>query len=232
MPSLSSHELAAIALTLQLALVTTVILILIGTPLAAWLVRTRSKLKPVIAAIVAMPLILPPTVIGFYLLIAMGPGGPLGALTTALNLPTLAFSFPGLVIGSIIYSLPFVVHPIQNALDSVDAKLLESAAVMGASPMQRFLHVSLPLARAGFLTAIVLGFAHTVGEFGVVLMIGGNIPEQTQVVSVMLYEHVEAFDYTRANSLALLLIAFSFISLMLLYTVGQGSQKHAIRSPI
>lgn len=232
MNALSPSELAAIFLTFKLALITTALLFLIGTPLAAWLVKSKSRFRPLIATFIAMPLVLPPTVIGFYLLVAMGPNGPIGSITSALNLPTLAFSFPGLVIGSMIYSLPFVVHPIQNALQSIDARLLESAEVMGANPLQRFLYVSLPLAKHGFITAAILGFAHTIGEFGVVLMIGGNIPEKTQVISVLLYEHVEAFDYAKANTLAILLIVFSFTSLMLLYASGTNSRKAVIRSPL
>ncbi len=232
MLSLSPTELAAISLTLKLAFVTTCLLICLGTPIALWLSGTRSRLRSVVAAVVAMPLVLPPTVIGFYLLLAMGPNGPIGSVTTALNLPSLAFSFPGLVIGSMIYSLPFVVHPIQNALASVDYRLLESASAMGANPTQRFLKVSLPLAKSGFVTAAVLGFAHTIGEFGVVLMIGGNIPEQTQVISVLLYEHVEAFDYAKANSLALLLIIFSFISLLILYSANVKAKGRDLRSPL
>lgn len=214
---LNPEESAAIALTLTLATVTVSILILVGTPLACWLASTKSRLKAPIASIVALPLVLPPTVIGFYLLVAMGPEGPLGRLFEFLELPQLAFSFGGLVVGSVIYSLPFVVHPIQNAVQSVDTRLLESAATLGAGRLDRFFSITLPLARSGFLSALILGFAHTLGEFGVVLMIGGNIPGETQVLSVLLYEQVELFNYERANQLALMLLVFSFTALFLLY---------------
>ena len=191
---LSSSDLAAIWLTLQLASITTVLLLLLGTPLAWWLARTRSWLKAPIGAVVALPLVLPPTVIGFYLLVAMGPQGPVGALTQSLGLGTLSFTFTGLVIGSLFYSLPFVVQPIQNAFEAIGTRPLEVAATLRAGPFDRFFHVALPLARPGLVTASVLGFAHTIGEFGVVLMIGGNIPDQTRVVSVQIFNHVEAME--------------------------------------
>ena len=173
---LDSNDLAAIWLTLELASLTTLVLLLLGTPLAWWLAHTRSRLKGPISAVIALPLVLPPTVLGFYLLVALGPNGPIGALTEQLGLGTLAFSFSGLVIGSVCYSLPFVVQPIQNAFEAIGRRPLEVAATLGASPLDRFFTVALPLARPGIITASVLGFAHTLGEFGVVLMIGGNIP--------------------------------------------------------
>mgnify|MGYP003632175332 FL=1 len=213
---LSSSDLAAIWLTLQLASITTVLLLLLGTPLAWWLARTRSWLKAPIGAVVALPLVLPPTVIGFYLLVAMGPQGPVGALTQSLGLGTLSFTFTGLVIGSLFYSLPFVVQPIQNAFEAIGTRPLEVAATLRAGPFDRFFHVALPLARPGLVTASVLGFAHTIGEFGVVLMIGGNIPDQTRVVSVQIFNHVEAMEYAQAHWLAAGMLVFSFAILLTL----------------
>jgi molybdate transport system permease protein len=212
---------AAILLTLKLASVVTVLLLLVGTAIAWWLTQTRSRLKTVVEAAVALPIVLPPTVLGFYLLIAMGPNGPLGKLTAALGLGTLPFTFRGLVIASVIYSLPFVVQPIQNAFSAIEPRLIEAAATLRARPWDRFTSIVLPLARPGFITAAVLGFAHTVGEFGVVLMVGGNIPGQTRVVSVQLYEQVEALEYGQAHELALLLIGFSFVTLLLLYSFNR-----------
>jgi molybdate transport system permease protein len=214
-------NLAAILLTLKLASVVTVILLLIGTAIAWWLTQTHSRFKTVIEAMVALPIVLPPTVIGFYLLIAMGPNGPVGKLTTALGLGTLSFTFSGLVIASVIYSLPFVVQPIQNAFSAIEPRLIEAAATLRASPWDRFTSIVLPLARPGFITAAVLGFAHTVGEFGVVLMVGGNIPGQTRVVSIQLYDHVEALEYGQAHELALVLIGFSFVTLLVLYSFNR-----------
>jgi molybdate transport system permease protein len=214
-------NLAAILLTLKLASVVTVLLLLIGTAIAWWLTQTRSRLKTVVEAVVALPIVLPPTVIGFYLLIAMGPNGPVGKLTTALGLGTLPFTFTGLVIASIIYSLPFVVQPIQNAFSAIESRLIEAAATLRARPWDRFTSIVLPLARPGFITAAVLGFAHTVGEFGVVLMVGGNIPGQTRVVSIQLYDHVEALEYGQAHELALVLIGFSFVTLLILYSFNR-----------
>ena len=211
-------------LSLQLASVVTAILLLLGAPLAWWLATTASRWQAPVAALVAMPLILPPTVLGFYLLIAMGPGGPLGELTATLGLPGLAFTFEGLVIGSVIYSLPFVVQPLQNAMRGIHKATLESAATLGAGPIDRFLHVVLPLSRRGIVTAAVLGFAHTVGEFGVVLMIGGNIPDETRVVSVQIYDHVEALDYVQAHGLAATMVAFSFVVLLLLYVTQRRAR--------
>ena len=217
---LDSADLAAIWLTLKLASLTTVVLLLIGTPLAWWLAHTRSRLKGPISALVALPLVLPPTVLGFYLLVALGPNGPIGALTEQLGLGTLAFSFSGLVIGSVCYSMPFVVQPIQNAFEAIGKRPLEVAATLGASPLDRFFTVALPLARPGIITASVLGFAHTLGEFGVVLMIGGNIPERTRVVSVQIFNHVEAMDYASAHWLAGSVLVCSFLILLLLNRRG------------
>ena len=217
MPSLTSADWSAVWLTFQLATVSTVILLLVGTPIAWWLARTRSKWKGVVGAVVALPLVLPPTVIGFYLLVAMGPAGPVGRLTEALGLGLLPFSFAGLVVGSVIYSLPFVVQPVHNAFEAIGRRPLEVAATLRAGPWDSFFNVALPLARPGFVTAIILGFAHTVGEFGVVLMIGGNIPDRTRVVSVAIYDHVEALEYAEAHWLSAGMLAFSFVVLLALY---------------
>ncbi|MDX1802291.1 MAG: molybdate ABC transporter permease subunit [Marinobacter sp.] len=214
---LSEADLSAISLTLELAAVVTVVLLIVGTPIAWWLATTRSRLKGPVAAIVALPLVLPPTVLGFYLLMAMGPHGWIGQFTQAIGLGTLPFTFGGLVVASVLYSMPFVVQPIQNAMEAIGPRPLEVAATLGAGPVDRFFSVVLPLARPGFLTAIVLGFAHTVGEFGVVLMIGGNIPGATRVVSVQMYDHVEALDYASAHWLAAIMVLFSFVTLVALY---------------
>jgi molybdate transport system permease protein len=213
---LTKADLAAVLLTLELASLTTLLLLLIGTPIAWWLARTSSKWKQPIGAIVALPLVLPPTVIGFYLLVALGPAGPVGQLTTALGLGTLPFTFWGLVLGSLIYSLPFAVQPLQGAFEAVGERPLEVAATLGAGPLDRFFTVALPLARGGFVTAAILSFAHTVGEFGVVLMLGGNIPGVTRVVSVQIYDHVEALEYTQAHWLAGGMVVFSFCVLLAL----------------
>jgi molybdate transport system permease protein len=213
-------DLVSVWLTVKLAAATTAILLLAGTPLAWWLARTRSPLKGAIGALVALPLVLPPTVLGFYLLVALGPAGPGGALTQALGLGLLPFTFAGLVVASVLYSLPFVVQPLQTAFESVGERPLEAAATLGADPWDRFFTVVMPLARRGFLSAAVLGFAHTVGEFGVVLMIGGNIPGQTKVLSVTLYDHVEALEYAPAHWLAGGMLAFSFLVLLVVYTAG------------
>ncbi|MFP5402117.1 MAG: molybdate ABC transporter permease subunit [Gammaproteobacteria bacterium] len=217
MPSLTSADWSAVWLTFKLATVSTVILLLVGTPIAWWLARTRSKWKGVVGAVVALPLVLPPTVIGFYLLVAMGPEGPVGRLTTALGIGLLPFSFAGLVVGSVIYSLPFVVQPVHNAFEAIGRRPLEVAATLRAGPWDSFFTVALPLARPGFVTATILGFAHTVGEFGVVLMIGGNIPDSTRVVSVAIYDHVEALEYAEAHWLSAGMLAFSFVVLLALY---------------
>jgi len=218
---LTSADFAAIWLTLQLASITTALLLLLGTPLAWWLARTRSWLKAPIGALVALPLVLPPTVIGFYLLVAMGPQGPVGALTQSLGLGTPPFTFTALVIGPLFYSLPFVVQPIQNAFEAIGTRPLEVAATLRAGPLDRFFHVALPLARPGLVTASVLGFAHTIGEFGVVLMIGGNIPDQTRVVSVQIFNHVEAMEYAQAHWLAAGMLVFSFAILLTLQRRGR-----------
>lgn len=220
---LTASEWQAVWLTLQLAFSATFFLLILATPLAYWLARTRSWLKGPVSAVVALPLVLPPTVLGFYLLVAMGPQGPVGQLTQSLGIGSLAFTFQGLVIGSMIYSLPFVVQPIHNAIESVGRRPLEVAATLGAGPIDRFFSVLLPQAKAGFITAAVLGFAHTLGEFGVVLMIGGNIPEETRVVSVLIYDHVEALNYTGAHRLSAWLLIFSFLVLLSLYLVQHRS---------
>ncbi len=212
-----NHDIIAVWLTLRLAATTTALLLVIGTPLAWWLARTRSWWKGPVAAAVALPLVLPPTVLGFYLLVAMGPAGPVGALTQSLGLGTLPFTFSGLVVGSMIYSLPFVVQPLQTAFEAVGQRPIEVAATLRAGPWDRFFTIVVPLARAGFLSACVLGFAHTVGEFGVVLMIGGNIPGATKVLSVALYDHVEALEYAPAHWLAGGMLAFSFLVLLVVY---------------
>ena len=214
---MDSPDLAAVWLTLKLATVVTLLLLIVGTPLAWWLARTRSAFKGAVGAVVALPLVLPPTVLGFYLLITMGPNGPIGQLTQALGLGLLPFTFPGLVIASVIYSLPFVVQPIQNAFEAIGDGPLEVAATLRAGPWDRFFSVALPLARPGFVTATILGFAHTVGEFGVVLMIGGNLPDRTRVVSVAIYDHVEALEYAQAHWLSGGMLAFSFVVLLALY---------------
>ncbi|MCO7573326.1 molybdate ABC transporter permease subunit [Pseudomonas sp. 3MA1] len=216
--SLSSADFSAIWLTLKLASLTTLILLVVGTPIALWLSRTRSWLRGPVGAVVALPLVLPPTVIGFYLLLALGPNGFFGQLTQSLGLGTLTFSFSGLVLGSVIYSMPFVVQPLQNAFSAIGSRPLEVAATLRAGPWDSFFTVILPLARPGFITASILGFAHTVGEFGVVLMIGGNIPDKTRVVSVQIYDHVEAMEYAQAHWLAGAMLAFSFLVLLALYS--------------
>ena len=222
---LSQADITAILLTLRLATTATVILIIVGTPIAWWLSHTNSKLKAPLAALITLPLILPPTVIGFYLLIAMGPNGFIGGLTESLGLGTLAFSFWGLVLASVIYSLPFVVQPLHNAFSAIDPRTLEAAASLRASPVDRFFTIAIPLAKPGFITACILGFAHTVGEFGVVLMIGGNIPGETQVVSVQLYEHVEALEYAQAHALSIILVGFSFLVLAGLFSLQKQSTQ-------
>ena len=223
----SAADLAAIALTLKLAALTTLILLLLGTPLAWWLARTRSRWKGVAGALVALPIVLPPTVIGFYFLVTMGPDGPIGRLTQSLGLGLLPFTFAGLVVGSVVYSMPFVIQPLQNAFEAIGEEPLEAAATLRATPLDTFFSVVLPLARPGYLTAIVMGFAHTVGEFGVVLMIGGNIPNKTRVVSVQIYDHVEALEYTQAHWLSAGMVAFSFVVLLALYVLNPTGQRRA-----
>jgi len=214
-------NITALWITLQLATLSTLILILLGTPLAWWLARTRFRFRAAVEALVALPLVLPPTVLGFYLLIALGARGPVGGLMESLGGRPLAFTFAGLVVGSVLYSLPFVVQPLQGAFAAVGRRPLEVAATLGASPLDRFLTVAAPLARHGFVTAAVLGFAHTVGEFGVVLMIGGNIPGETQVLSIAIYDHVEMLDYGQAHWLSGGLLLFSFLLLLLIYVFNR-----------
>jgi molybdate transport system permease protein len=223
--TLDDADLAAVRLTLELATVVTLLLLALGTPIAWWLARTRSRLRHAVGAVVALPLVLPPTVIGFYLLLVLGPNGPVGKLTEALGIGLLPFSFGGLVLASVCYSLPFVVQPLQNAFEAIGPRPLEVAATLRASPWDTFWSIAVPLARPGFLSGAVLGFAHTVGEFGVVLMIGGNIPDKTRVVSVQIYDHVEALEYAQAHWLAGGMLAFSFIVLLALYTLYPQAMK-------
>lgn len=211
-----SPELSALLLTIKLSLITTLILLVFALPFSWWLARSRSRFKPAIEAIIAMPLVLPPTVLGFYLLMAMSPDGLIGGLVGA----SLAFSFEGIVIGSLVYSLPFVVQPMQSAFSRVDRQSMEAAAILGASPLDRFFSVAIPMALPGIISAAVMGFAHTVGEFGVVLMIGGSIPDETRVLSIAIYESVELLDYESAHRMSLGLVACSFIMLLLVYTKG------------
>ena len=222
---LSLAEWSAIRLTAELAGLTTVLLLIVGTPMAWWLARTRSPAKPVWAALVAMPLVLPPTVIGFYLLLLMGPQGPVGQLTQSLGLGRLPFTFAGLVVASVVYSLPFVVQPLQQAFEAVPERTMEAAATLRASPWDRFFSVAVPLARPGFVTASVLGFAHTVGEFGVVLMIGGNIPDKTRVLSVAIYDHVEATEFAQAHRLAAGMVVFALVVLVTLYVSNRPRRE-------
>ncbi len=214
---LDDSDLQAIWLTIRLAGIVTLILLLLGTPIAWWLARTKSWWKSPLAAIVAMPLVLPPSVMGFYLLLAMGPQGPVGHLTEALGIGLLPFTFWGLVVASIFYSLPFMVQPLQSAFESIGERPLEVAATLRASPLDAFFSVAVPLAWPGFLTASILTFAHTVGEFGVVLMIGGNIPGETRVASVQIYDHVESLAYMQAHSLSAVMLVFSFAVLIAVY---------------
>ena len=224
---MSPDDLGAVWLTLKLATLTTALLLLIGTPIAWWLARTGSKWKGPVGAVVALPIVLPPTVIGFYLLLLLGPNGPVGQFTQWAGLGLLPFTFPGLVVASVFYSLPFVVQPIQNAFEAIGERPLEAAATLRASKLDAFFSVAVPLARPGFITATILGFAHTVGEFGVVLMIGGNIPAQTRVVSVQIYDHVEALEYGQAHGLSAGLVVFSFVVLLALYSLGANGRKKA-----
>ena len=215
----------AIALTLKLATLTTALLLLIATPLAWWLSQTRSPWRTPISALVMLPLVLPPTVLGFYILVLLGPHGWVGQLTQAVGLGVLSFSFTGLLIGSIVFSLPFAVQPIQYAFEAMGTRPMEVAATLRASPLDAFFAVALPLAKPGLLTATVLSFAHTVGEFGMVLMIGGNIPGQTRVVSTQLYGHVEAMEYAQAHWLAAGMLVFSFAVLVALARLKKRSDK-------
>jgi molybdate transport system permease protein len=222
---LTESDLQAIGLTLQVAALTTVILLLVGTPLAWWLARTPSWVKKPVAAVVAMPLVLPPSVLGFYLLVAMGPQGSVGQWTQVLGIGLLPFTFTGLVLASSLYSLPFMVQPIQNAFEAMGTRPLEVAASLRASPLDTFFSVVVPLCKPGFVTGAVMCFAHTVGEFGVVLMVGGNIPGVTRVVSVQIYDHVEAMEYSDAHRLAGVMLTFSFVVLLVLHMVNGGRRK-------
>ena len=225
-------------LTLKLATTTTLVLLIVGTPLAWWLAVSRAWSKEIVGSLVALPLVLPPTVLGFYLLLMLGPAGPIGELTQALGLGTLPFTFTGLVIGSVIYSLPFVVQPIRNAFEAMGERPMEVAATLRASPLKRFFDiaspldrfftVAVPLARPGFLTAAVLGFAHTVGEFGVVLMIGGNIPGETKVLSVAIYDHVESLEWSQAHWLAGGMLLFSFLVVYAMYLLEKRLRRSGV----
>lgn len=208
-----------IGLTIQLALITTVILLLIGTPIAWWLARSKARWKEAVAAVIALPLVLPPTVLGFYLLIALGPNGPGGWIAGLGGGRSLAFTFEGLVIGSVIYSMPFVVQPIRNAFEAIGDRPFEVAATLRASPWDSFWSVAVPLARPGFLTGAVLGFAHTIGEFGVVLMIGGNIPGETKVLSIAIFDYVETLQWTKAHILASGMLIFSFAVILTMFVI-------------
>jgi molybdate transport system permease protein len=222
---IAREDLQAIWLTLKLATATTFVLLLLAIPLAWWLARTRSRLRPAITAVVALPLVLPPTVLGFYLLVAFGPQGWGGQLTQALGIGLLPFTFAGLLIGSIVYSLPFAVQPLQAAFEAVGRRPLEAAATLRAAPLDSFFHVVLPLARGGIVQAAVLTFAHTIGEFGVVLMIGGNIPDRTRVVSTQIYGHVEALEYAQAHWLSAGMVLFSFAVLLALARLNRRSMR-------
>ena len=221
----------AIRLTASLAAVTTLLLLVVGTPLAWWLARSRSRLKPLWSALVAMPIVLPPSVMGFYLLLLMGPQGPVGQFTGWLGLGRLPFTFGGLVVASVLYSMPLVVQPLQQAFEAIPERTLEAAATLRAGPLDRFFSVALPLARPGLITASVLGFAHTVGEFGVVLMIGGNIPGATRVLSVAIYDHVEAAEYADAHRLSAAMVVFALAVLVMLYAVNRPSRDAARAAP-
>jgi molybdate transport system permease protein len=226
---LTDSDLQAIWLTIRLATIVTAILLVVGTPIAWWLARSQSRLKGTVGAVVALPLVLPPSVLGFYMLLAMGPAGPVGYLTRILGIGALPFTFWGLVLASVFYSLPFMVQPLQNAFESIGDRPLEVAATLGASPLDAFFSVVLPLARPGFLTASILTFAHTVGEFGVVLMIGGNIPGVSRVASVQIYDHVEALEYGQAHRMAAVMLIFSFLVLLALYAWRPNALKMARR---
>ena len=207
-------------LTIKLAAITTLILLIIGTPVAWWLSTTRLKIKPLIETIVALPIVLPPTVMGFYLLILLSPQSAIGNWWFELTGETLTFNFTGLVIASVLYSFPFVVQPLQSAFENVGRDLMEAAHTLGAKPLDAFFSIAVPLSKRGFLTATVLGFAHTLGEFGVVLMVGGNIPEETRVISIAIYDHVEMLEYGKAHMLSAILLGFAFITMLLMYTVN------------
>jgi molybdate transport system permease protein len=225
---LNEADISALFITLKLAAVTTIILLLLGIPFAWWLARTHWRFKYLLEAVVALPLVLPPTVLGFYLLIALGPHGPIGGALEALGGRSIAFTFWGLVVGSVFYSLPFVVQPLQNAFGAIGQRTLEAASTLRARPFDRFFSIVLPMARPGIITAATLGFAHTLGEFGVVLMIGGNIPGETQVLSIAIYDHVEALEYGHAHWLSGLLLLFSFVVLFLVYRMNQRYRSQGV----
>lgn len=222
---LSAEDLTALTVTLQLAAVTTAILLVIGTPIAWWLATSRSRARFLVEAIIALPLVLPPTVLGFYLLLLLSPTSAFGGVLQQLGVAPLAFSFEGLVLGSVLYSLPFMVQPLQNAFTAIGRAPMETAASLGASPWRAFVAVAMPLAKPGFVSGAILSFAHTLGEFGVVLMIGGNIPGETRLASIAVYEHVETLQYGQAHQLSLWLLAIAFILLALAYTAGR---KHRV----
>ena len=219
-------ELSALWLTLQLAAVTTFFLMILGIPLAWWLANSQHRIRPVFEAVIALPLVLPPTVLGFYLLLILNPNAPIGGFWLTLTGQTLTFSFAGLVIASMLYSLPFMIQPLQSAFEAVRRAPLEAAASLGASPLDAFISVVLPMCKRGLVTALVLTFAHTLGEFGVVLMVGGNIPDQTRVVSIAIYEHVETLQYAQAHALALLLLVISFTVLLFVYGFNRRYPVH------
>jgi len=225
----TSVYLPPIVLSIELASVTTIILLLISLPLAWWLTTCRHSIKSVITAITTLPIVLPPSVLGFYLLLLLGNQGALGQMSQSLGLGSLVFSFQGLVIASVIYSLPFALQPVLNAFESIDKKMIETAATLGATPLDRFWSIVLPLSKNGILSGIVLSFAHTVGEFGVILMIGGSIPGETKTLSIAIYDHVEALEYTQAHILSAGMLAFSFIVLLLVYLLNHSSNHHKNR---
>ena len=216
---INSSDWTALTLTFELALISTIILLVIGTPIAWWLSQTKVRFKFLIETMVALPIVLPPTVLGFYLLIFLGPQGSVGKLVSYLGGPSLIFSFTGLVLGSIVYSMPFVIQPLQHAFSVIDKRADETAATIGFSRLRRFFYLFLPLSKTGYLSAFVLGFAHTLGEFGIVLMIGGNIPGETQVASISIYNYVEMLEYDKAHMLSLLLLLISFTLLAIIYSL-------------
>lgn len=224
---MTASDLGALVLTIELGLATVAVLLLVGTPVAWWLANTGSRLKVAVEAVVALPLVLPPTVLGFYLLILMAPGGAIGATWVSMTGETLTFSFTGLVLASVLYSLPFVVQPLQGAFEAIGRRPVEAAATLGAGPLDAFFTVASPMAARGYLTAIVLGFAHTLGEFGVVLMVGGNIPGETRVVSIAVFERVETLEYAAAHALSATLLVFSFSVLVLVYAINRRFPVHA-----
>jgi molybdate transport system permease protein len=224
---LTPSDLQAIGLTLKVASLTTLILLVMGVPLAWWLARSRSIWRKPVEALVAMPLVLPPSVIGFYLLVLMGPQGGIGQWTQALGLGVLPFTFAGLVVGSVVYSLPFMVQPVLNAMQALGDRPLEVAATLRAPPLDRFIHIVLPLCKPGLITGAIMSFAHTVGEFGVVLMVGGNIPGVTRMVSVQIYDHVEALEYSDAHRLAAVMLGFSFVVLLALQWMNPPHRRSA-----